>query len=145
MDERWSDEKETWGRRRLTVTPFHHSASSLSDFLHLRIQTRALGPLIGCHETIHPFLAYNQTYGVDPIIVCIHCHKITSNIIKCLEMTLRFRQSPGLHFYQVLHFLTLITDSVSELDSSISDEELSSAELMLTPPSLKKSPELSLI
>lgn len=31
--------------------------------------------------------------------------------------------------------------SVSALESSISDEELSSAELMLTPPSMKKSPE----
>lgn len=45
---------------------------------------------------------------------------------------------------QVLHFLTLVTDSVSALESSISIEELSSAELMLTLPSLKKSPESSL-
>lgn len=45
---------------------------------------------------------------------------------------------------QVLHFLTLVADSVPALESSVSKEELSGAELMLTLPSLKKSPESSL-
>lgn len=39
--------------------------------------------------------------------------------------------------------LPISSGSVSALESSISDEELSSAELMLTPPSMKKSSEFS--
>lgn len=44
VDEQWSDEKETWWRRRVMVTFLHHSASSLHDFLSLRIRARDTGP-----------------------------------------------------------------------------------------------------